>query len=89
MQYKHSRSTNQKVNSRSSTEAELIVMDDVIAKVLWTKLFLEAQGYKINKILFFAKTKALWNCSKMEKQALVKALGILTLISSHFQSKWK
>ena len=40
-------STKQKVNSRSSTEAELIGVDDVISKVLWTKLFIEAQGFKI------------------------------------------
>jgi hypothetical protein len=37
-------STKQKVNSRSSTEAEFIAVDDVISKVLWTKLFLENQG---------------------------------------------
>jgi len=36
-----------KTNSRSSTEAELISVDDVISKVLWTKLFLEAQGYGV------------------------------------------
>jgi hypothetical protein len=42
-----SMSTKQKVNCRSSTKAELAAMDDVIAKVLWTKQFLEAQGYKI------------------------------------------
>ena len=44
-----SNSTKQKINCRSSTEAELVAMDDVIAKVLWTKQFLEAQGYKINQ----------------------------------------
>jgi hypothetical protein len=37
-------STKQKVNSRSSTEAEFIAVDDVISKVLWTKLFLMNQG---------------------------------------------
>jgi hypothetical protein len=42
-------STKQKSNSRSSTEAELISMDDIISKVLWTKLFLDAQGYKIKQ----------------------------------------
>jgi hypothetical protein len=42
-------STKQKINTRSSTEAELVSIDDVIAKVLWTKLFLEAQGYNIEK----------------------------------------
>ncbi len=37
-------STKQKVNSRSSTEAELVAVDNVITKVLWTKLFVKAQG---------------------------------------------
>jgi hypothetical protein len=40
-------STKQKVNSRSSTEAEFIAVDDVISKVLWTKLFLQSQSQKI------------------------------------------
>ena len=40
-------STKQKVNSRSSTEAELNGVDDRISKVLWTKRFLEAQGIEI------------------------------------------
>jgi hypothetical protein len=42
-------STKQKVNTRSSTEAELVSTDDIIAKVLWTKLFLEAQGLRISE----------------------------------------
>ena len=37
-------STKQKVSTRSSREAELISSDDVVLKVLWTKLFLTAQG---------------------------------------------
>ena len=37
-------STKQKVNARSSTEAELIGVDDVISKILWTTRFLKAQG---------------------------------------------
>ena len=40
-------STKQKVNSRSSTEAELISMDDILSKVIWTKLFMNEQGCKI------------------------------------------
>ena len=40
-------STKQKVNARSSTEAELISVDDIISKVMWTKLFLQEQGCKI------------------------------------------
>ena len=42
-----SASTKQKVNSRSSTEAELNGVDDRISKVLWTKRFIESQGHKV------------------------------------------
>ena len=41
-------STKQKFNARNSTEAELVGVDDVISKVLWTKQFIEAQGHKVN-----------------------------------------
>ena len=40
-------SSKQKLNSRSSTDAELIGADDVMSPMLWTKLFLEAQGIDV------------------------------------------
>jgi hypothetical protein len=40
-------SSKQKMNTRSSTEAELVGVDDMMAKVLWTQYFLGAQGYKV------------------------------------------
>jgi hypothetical protein len=40
-------STKQKINTRSSTEAELVSDDDIIAKVLWTRRFIESQGYNV------------------------------------------
>ena len=46
-------STKQKVMSRSSTEAELVSLDDVISKVLWSKLFIEAQGYKVKTTVIY------------------------------------
>jgi hypothetical protein len=45
----YSTSTKQKINTRSSTEAELVSLDDVISKILWVKRFMEAQGWKINQ----------------------------------------
>jgi hypothetical protein len=41
-------SVKQKINTRSSTEAELVSTDDIISKVQWSKLFLEAQAQEIN-----------------------------------------
>jgi hypothetical protein len=45
-------SRKQKLNTRSSTEAELVGVDDGVNLILWTKLFLEAQGCSIavNKV---------------------------------------
>lgn len=39
----------QKINGKSSTEAELIAVDDFINQVLWTQNFLNAQGYNVEK----------------------------------------
>jgi hypothetical protein len=46
-------STKQKVMSRSSTEAELVGLDDVISKVLWSKLFIEAQGHQVRTTIIY------------------------------------
>ena len=35
------------LNTRSSTEAELVGVDDCMPQILWTRYFLEAQGYQI------------------------------------------
>ncbi len=41
-------SIRQKLNTRSSTEAELVGVNDLMPQVLWTKYFLEAQGYPVS-----------------------------------------
>eukprot|EP00957_Ditylum_brightwellii_P020350 1535681-Ditylum_brightwellii.AAC.1 len=40
-------SMKQRLNTKSSTETELIGVDDAMAHVLWTTYFIEAQGYKM------------------------------------------
>ena len=40
-------SRKQKLNTRSSTEAELVGVNDAMALVLWARLFVEAQGYHV------------------------------------------
>jgi hypothetical protein len=42
-------SSKQKLNTKSSTEAELVGVDDATTLILWTKLFLEAQGFHISR----------------------------------------
>jgi hypothetical protein len=38
----------QKSNTRSSTECELVGVDDAMPQVMWTRHFIEAQGFGIN-----------------------------------------
>ena len=44
-----SKSSGQKMNTKSSSETELVGVDDLLptATVLWTKYFVEAQGYNV------------------------------------------
>jgi hypothetical protein len=44
-------SKKQKLNTRSSTEAELVGADDVAGPMLWTARFLQAQGYNFDSKL--------------------------------------
>ena len=51
-------SRKQKLNTRSSTEAELVGADDMSTLILWTKLFMEAQGYEIKKNILYQDNKS-------------------------------
>ncbi|CAJ1945847.1 unnamed protein product [Cylindrotheca closterium] len=47
-----------KLNSRSSMEAELIAVENVVTMILWTKLFMEWQGYPIEKNILYQDNKS-------------------------------
>ena len=51
-------SSKQKVNARSSTEAELIGIDDIISNVLWAKLFMQHQGIEIKHNIVYQDNKS-------------------------------
>ena len=46
------KSLKHKLNSKSSTEAELIGASDYLPNVIWVKMFMEAQGYAIEENIF-------------------------------------
>ena len=54
----HGGSFKHKLNSKSSTERELISVSDGINQVLWTKHFLECQGYEVNSSITYHDIKA-------------------------------
>jgi hypothetical protein len=46
-------STRQKLNTKSSTEGELVAVNDVMPQVLWTRYFLESQGYQAKEAIVY------------------------------------
>ena len=51
-------SIKQKLNTRSSCHSELVGVDDIITKVIWSKLFMKAQGYHIAKNILYQDNKS-------------------------------
>ena len=46
-----SKSFKQKINTKSTTKAELVAADDISNILMWSKLFLKAQGYNYDVVL--------------------------------------
>ena len=65
-------STKQKLNTRSLTEAELVAMDDAMSPILWSKNFLEAQGFKNLKTTVFQDNKSTMLLEENGRQSVGK-----------------
>jgi hypothetical protein len=72
-------SRKQKLNTRSSTESELVGVDDAINMILWTKLFLEDQGYDINKNILYQDNKSAILLEKNGKKSSSKRTRALNI----------
>ena len=46
-------STNQKINTTSSTESELVGVSDGMPKMIWSRYFMEAQGYNVEDVYVY------------------------------------
>jgi hypothetical protein len=53
-----STSRKQKLNTTSSTEAELVGAHDLLPQILWTRLFMEAQGYPLKQNILLQDNKS-------------------------------
>ncbi len=64
-----------KLNVRSSTEGELVSIYDALPAILWTRFFIEAQGYTVEENVLFQDNKSTiqlanngrWSSSKRTK----------------------
>jgi hypothetical protein len=67
-----SKSSKQKLNTKSSTEAELVGASDYLPYPIWGKKFLEAQGYVLKENIFFRTTKVPYVLRKMGESLVVQ-----------------
>ena len=51
--YFMSTSIKRTLNTRSSTETELVAADDIMPHLCWTNYFLECQGYNVNSAIMY------------------------------------
>ena len=51
-------SRKQGMNTRSSTEVEVVAADEIVFPIIWTWLFLEAQGYRVKKSILYQDNKS-------------------------------
>ena len=72
-------STKQKLVTRSTCKAELVGADNASRKIIWTKLFLGAQGYKVRKNIPHQNNKStilLLNNGKASSGKRTRAINI-------------
>jgi hypothetical protein len=51
-------SRKQKLNTKSSTESELVGADDASVMILWTKMFVQHQGYHVDENILYQDNKS-------------------------------
>ena len=51
-------SRKQGINTRSSTEAEVVATDKISSPMIWTQLFLKAQGYPVEENILYQDNKS-------------------------------
>ena len=60
-------SNKQKLNTKSSTEAELVGASDYLLTAIWSKMFIESQGYKVDVNEFYQDNQSPMKFEKNNK----------------------
>ncbi len=75
----HCRSSKQKLNTKSRTEAEVVGVSEYIPVNLWLTMFLKEQGYDLSKNVVFQDIESAIKMLKMVEIRVRADHGILTL----------
>jgi hypothetical protein len=62
-------SRKQKLNMQSSTAAELVGADDMSVMILWTKMFMEEQGYQVKSNILYQDNMSAMRLEKNGKRS--------------------
>jgi len=65
-------STKQKLNTKSSTEAELVGVNDFMPQILWTRYFLKEQGYDVRDNIVYQDNQSAMLMAKNGKGSTSK-----------------
>jgi hypothetical protein len=68
----YSTSVRQKLNTKSSTEAELVGVDDDMPMILWTRQFMEGQGYDITENVVYQDNQSAMLLERNGQQSSTK-----------------
>ena len=71
----YSESTKQKLNGKSSTEAELIGVDDIMPQILWTRYSLESQNFIVKDNIIYQDNQSSMRLKKMGPSPVVNEPG--------------
>jgi hypothetical protein len=69
-------STKQKLNTRSSTETEIMGADDFMPAICWTQYFMKAQGYGVKDNVLFQYNKSSIRLEKIMERLLAASAQI-------------
>ena len=83
-----SKSTKQKINATSSTEAELVGTYECMLEILWTNYFLKAQGYKYEKSMVYQDNKSAILLEKNGKMSSSKQTKHINIRYYFIQDRW-
>ena len=65
-------SSKQKLNTKSSTEADLVRLDYVLTRLIWTRYFLKYQGYMIHDNFIYQYNQSAIRLEKIGKRSRIK-----------------
>jgi len=79
-------SCKQKLNTKSSTEVELVAIDDAMVQILWTRHFLAAQGVPVPVTTIYQDNKVPSCYQKMGRHPVANVPNIWTYSVSLLQT---